>query len=141
MLDAGRPVLESALKSAFSLGMASSSTLASEIIGAGLLAVISMGQFPSVPSPIPLVPSGISAAKSMIKQAFSLGPAATPELSAQMITAGVVASCSMIPPAGVSSLQSAIKSAFSNKDSADKTTSAQKMSSAIITYYKTGGGI
>jgi hypothetical protein len=73
--------------------------------------------------------------------AFSMGPGATADASAQMIAMAISLIDPMVPPAGLSLLQSQIKSAFSLGPGANSQAAAAIIASAIPTYFMTGGAI
>ena len=138
-IGAAIPILKPAISSAFSMDQAAKASLSAATIMSALLSAVPMGMFPVAPTPIPLVPGGASACKTMIEQAFSLGPAATAEASAQMIATGISILAPTAPPAGLSLLQTQIKQAFSLGQAAKPDMAATMIAAAIPSYYMTGG--
>jgi hypothetical protein len=138
-IAASMPLINSAVSSALNLGQAATNDLTASIIMAALSSAVPMGMFPVAPVPIPLVPGGASACKTMITQALGLGKAATADLTAQMIAAGISILAPTAPPAGLSALQSQIKSALSMSNAATPSAVAAMIAIAVVAYYSSGG--
>ena len=129
--------IQAGIKNAFSLSMAATPDLKALTITNALAAAVPSGLFPPVPTP--LVPAGFAATQAQLKNAFSLKFAATPDLVATIMAAGIAALCPMVPPAGITALQSQIKNAFSLKQAATPDLVATMITTAIIAYYTSGG--
>ena len=138
-IAAGMPLINSSTESALSMAEASTADATTNLIMSALLSAVPMGMFPVAPTPIPLVPGGASACQTLIKQALSLGVAATPDLTAQMIASAISILAPTAPPAGVTTLQSQIKSALSMDKAAKPAAVAAQIASAVVSYYSTGG--
>lgn len=138
-IAAGQSVLQSQIKAALSMGKAANQTAVIGIIIAGLSSIIPMGLIPTAPSPIPLIPAGISGTQFTMNAAINIGPAAAISTTAAMWAAAISTAAPMAPPAGLSALQSQIESAMSMGKAANIDTTAQLISAAIIQYYITGG--
>lgn len=131
--------LNSQIKNALNLGPAADPDLAATIMAAGVAQACVMGLLPSAPAPIPLTPAGLNAGMDLMKNAFSLGPAADPSIVSKLLGAGISLIAPLAPPAGLSFLQTQIENALSMGPAANIDTVALIIASAIIQYYTMGG--
>jgi hypothetical protein len=86
-----------------------------------------------------LVPSGMSAGKSIFLSALSMKQGAQTSSVAQQLAQGVAVIAPLCPPAGLGGLSSSIKSALSAKAGAKQSVVAKQIAVAIVAYYTSGG--
>ena len=133
--------LKNAIKAALNLEVAGNPDLTSTIIISTLAGLVPMGLFPPAPSPLPLIPSGVSIAQNGIKGALSLEVAGNPDLTSLQMASAIQALVPNIPPVGFSILQNAIKSALSLEVAGNPDLQAEIIANAIVGYYTSGGVI
>lgn len=138
-IAASQSLLKTQIKAALSLGKGANINTTAIQIAAAVASAVPTGFFPIAPTPIPLVPAGLSAGQSLITQAFSLGKGATISATSQALAAGISVIAPTAPPAGISLLQTQISSALSAGKGADIDIIATQLSIAIVQYYTTGG--
>lgn len=139
-ISASSSMIASQIKNALSMGQsAKQSTFASLVstaIGNGVL----MGQYPAVPSPIPLV-STPPIGQSLILSALSMGQGATIETTSQLLAQAFLSISPMTGVAGLSFLKAQIKNALSMGQGADISTVSQIIGNAIPIAMSMGGAI
>jgi hypothetical protein len=138
-IAASQSLLQNQIKSALSLDKAANKPLVATLIASAIASAVPMGLLPSVPSPIPLAPAGFAGTQSGIQGAFDLGPAATPDLVAQLMASAISLCAPLAPPAGLTMLQSQIASALKKDQAANKDILALELATAIVSYYTAGG--
>lgn len=138
-IQAGLPILQSQFLSALSMKQGAQVQISANLLGAAIGTAVPLGLLPMVPSPIPLVPAGLSAGISMIRQALSMKQGAEISTVSQLIANGISLIAPLAPPSGLSLLAKQIESAFSMKQGAREQTTANLLASAVITYYTSGG--
>jgi len=138
-IAASQSLLKTQIKAALSLGKGASASSTATQIAAAVASAAPTGLFPPAPTPIPLVPAGLSAGQALITQSLSLGKGATISGTAQAMAAGISVIAPVAPPAGLSLLQTQISSALSAGKGADIDLVATQLSIAIVQYYVTGG--
>jgi len=131
--------LKAQLSSAFNMQQAGNPDTVSLTITSAIAAVAPSGLFPPGPTPIPLVPGGFSATQAQIKNALSLGPAATPDSVAQIMAAGISVLCPTVLPTGLPALIAQLKNAFSLDVAGNPDTLAGVFAAAVISYYTACG--
>ena len=138
-IAATQSALQAQIKNAFSLDKAASPDLKATTITSAIASVAPSGLYPPSPTPAPLIPSGFSACQSLMKNAFSLDKAASPDLVGKMFAQAVSLLVPTVPPAGQSLLAMQTKQAFSLDKAASPDLVATSLSGAIIAYYSMAG--
>jgi hypothetical protein len=140
-LAATQSALQSQIANAFNLQQAATPDLKALVITAAIASVAPSGLFPPSPSPVPLIPAGFSACQSMLKNAFSLQQAATPDLVGQIFASAIALLVPNVPPVGQSLLATQVSSAFNLQQAATPDLVGMMLATAIISYYTMGGVI
>ena len=138
-IAASLPILQTQVANSFNMGKGAQSTIVATIIASAVASAAPMGLFPSAPVPIPLVPSGFSAGKVMIENAFKMANGANVDAVSLMIANGISLIAPLAPPAGLSFLQMQIKNAMSMGAGATPQIVAMTIANAIPQYYMMGG--
>lgn len=138
-IAAGLIPLKSQITAALKMGRAAKEDLVAMLISTGVASIAPMGFFPAGPSPIPLVPSGVMAAKSQITAAFKMGRTANQSLVAQQIATAISIICPIVPPAGLMMLKTQIENALKMERMAKEDLVAQQIAQGIITYFQAAG--
>ncbi len=131
-------MLTSQIETALNMDVAAQQSPISNIIAAAVGSMAGVGKIPSAPSPIPVVPAGVSAGAAQIEMALSMGPAAQQSVVAQLIAAGISSIGVNAPPAGLSFLAAQIEMALSMGPAANQSTAAQIIGNAVPAYYNMG---
>lgn len=131
-------MLQSQIETALSMDIAANPVATSQLVAAAVASMAAVGKIPSAPSPIPVIPAGVSAGGSLIQAALSLGPAAIQPLVAQMMATGISVIGVNAPPTGLSYLQSQIESALNMGQAANNQTTAKIIGAAVPVYYNMG---
>lgn len=134
-------MLSSQIETALGMGPAASPKIVAQIIASAVGSMAGVGKIPAAPSPLPVIPAGISAGASQIETALNLGPAAKQKVVAQLIALGISSIGVNAPPAGLSFLASQIENAFSMGPAAKEKVVANIIGSSVPTYYNMGGVI
>ena len=131
-------MLTSQIETALKMDMAANAMPISAMIAGAVASMAGVGKIPAAPSPIPVIPAGVSAGTNLIFASFNLGPAAKQKIVAQMMAAGIAVIGINAPPAGLSYLTSQIENAFNLGPAANQKMVAQIIGSAVPTYYNMG---
>lgn len=137
-ITATQKLLETQIKTAFSLDKGAEKTIISLMLATAIASSASAGLLPSAPSPIPLIPCGLTAGQTLIQNSMSLDKMATQDLVAQLIAQGVSVIAPMCPPVGLATLQLQLAQALKMDKGASPDLTAQLWSQAIIAYYSMG---
>lgn len=138
-ISAGYGLLRTQLVSCHSMKPASTVDVVTRLEVLAVASIVPMGLKPHYPSPIPLVPSGISPAMSMLKTAGSMGSTADVNKSAKLTATAVSVIAPLCPSFGKTTLETQLKSAWSMKNSATIDIVSTLEANAVITYYLAGG--
>ena len=131
--------LQGALLSALSSGSAAQTSRFASQLASAVASAASTGLKPTSNGPIPLVPSGASAGRSIFSAALSMKQGAQVSSVARQLAQGISVIAPLCPPAGLGGLSSSIKSALSARQAAKQSVVAKQIAVAVVAYYTSGG--
>jgi hypothetical protein len=136
-ITAGMSMIQNQLKSAFNMGAGGTPSATSQMIAAAIASAVPMAMIPGTP-PIPLSPSGMSAAANMLKSAFNMGAGGTPSMTAQMIASAISLIAPLCPPTGMTLLKTQLENVFNMGASGKPDMTAQMIALAVCNFYQMG---
>lgn len=133
--------INSQMYSAWSMGKGATVSTSTNMFVLGIGTSVPMGMIYSGVTLVPLTPTGISAAQSMMTAALSMGSGATVSTTSKQMAQAIALIAPLCPPAGYSALSSLIEVAMSSGKGAQVNTVCQQIAQGVITYYTSGGVI
>ena len=131
--------MEASITSAWSMGKGATVPTSTQMFCTAVGTGASMGLYPVGVSMVPLTPSGVSAATSLMTSALSMGKGAQINTTSQLMALAISVIAPLCPPVGLSTLGYQIEASMSHGKGAQVSTTSQLIAQAVVNYYVTGG--